>query len=103
MSLSPSIHSKDKDDNAGQVESIHTSTPLKRNTFRTTFTQATILGICSFLAPGICESVQISFHERIVTNSIKFQGGAMAACGGGGTQSVSVSINYVYPLMRHPI
>lgn len=25
----------------------------KRNPFRSTFTQATILGVCSFLAPGL--------------------------------------------------
>lgn len=54
---------------AGSVESPQ-ALHGKRNPFRTTFTQATILGICSFLAPGLW--------------------GAMSSTGGGGTQSVSL-------------
>lgn len=66
-----STHSQEKSD-VGVLESAAPAgPPVKRSLFRTTFVQATILGCCSFLAPGIW--------------------GAMSSTGGGGTQSVSVS------------
>lgn len=78
-----------KDTDGDHVESIHAAAPRKRNPFRTTFTQATILGVCSFLAPGICESLQVQTGTAIAHETASI-GGAMAATGGGGTQSVSL-------------
>ncbi|UZJ51440.1 hypothetical protein CBS101457_000760 [Exobasidium rhododendri] len=65
-----SIQSKENVDDAGALESVTATVPVKISPFRSTFFQATVLGCCSFLAPGIW--------------------GAMSATGGGGTQSVSL-------------
>lgn len=61
-----SVKGSNSDSEQGQDHAI----PQKRNPFRTVFAQATILGICSFLAPGLWA--------------------AMSSTGGGGTQSVSL-------------
>jgi len=39
-----------------------TNNGRKRNPFRSTFTQATILGICSFLAPGLWGASKYNFQ-----------------------------------------
>jgi hypothetical protein len=73
---SSSSSSGSEEEDAGQAKDL-TVTPAytgKRSWWRATFTQATILGVCSFLSPGIW--------------------GAMSATGGGGQSSAAVSWNW---------